>query len=287
VRFDPGDRVIEAVTVSRDYRSHVGPFGRSIGEDIRAVSEVSIDVHPGEILCVVGHAQSGKSTLLKLLAGAIRPTAGVVRFASTRERTGRLVVGDVGIANLSAKRSNRRSTGALLAKSRLALKPPDRTNMAVRLAGLEGLQRRSPRTYSTSQRWLFEVAWGVLSSDVLLVDDLFLLGGPDTKPGLRALLATYVRQWGGTLVFSSGDVADARKFADRVAVLDHGRCQVVGPTDEVAPPPPPAAFSVRLLGPAAVAFTGKRAAGQAGEALADVRIEGESAFLDLFRKVLS
>jgi ABC-type sulfate/molybdate transport systems ATPase subunit len=215
-----------------------------------------------------------------MLAGGTRPTDGVV--------TGRRPPPfEVGLEDLGENRSDRKSGGVLLARSRLARIAPGRAEQAIGLAGLEELQGRSPRTYSTSERWRFEVSRGALSSDILLVDDLFLPCERGATSQLRALLTAYVREWGGTLVFSTGDASDARNFADRVAILEEGRCRVIGPTDEVTPPPPPAAFSVRLFGPSAVAFTREHSAGQVGEALADVRVEGESAFLDLFRKVLS
>jgi ABC-type lipoprotein export system ATPase subunit len=48
--------------------------------DVVAVNDVNLDVKPGEFVLILGRSGSGKSTLLAMLAGLIRPTAGVVRI---------------------------------------------------------------------------------------------------------------------------------------------------------------------------------------------------------------
>ena len=47
---------------------------------LRALSEVTFDVHPREFVCVLGPSGSGKTTLLRILAGLIAPTSGSFMF---------------------------------------------------------------------------------------------------------------------------------------------------------------------------------------------------------------
>ena len=49
-------------------------------EGLVAISDVSIDVAKGEVVCVAGANGAGKSTLLKTIAGAVRPRSGSVTF---------------------------------------------------------------------------------------------------------------------------------------------------------------------------------------------------------------
>jgi ABC-type polysaccharide/polyol phosphate transport system ATPase subunit len=52
---------------------------RSRAEDFWALRDVTFEVRQGESLGLIGHNGSGKTTLLKVIAGILRPTAGVVR----------------------------------------------------------------------------------------------------------------------------------------------------------------------------------------------------------------
>src|SRR5574338_1002083 len=47
---------------------------------LRALEDISFDVHPREFVCVLGPSGSGKTTLLRILAGLIAPTSGSFRF---------------------------------------------------------------------------------------------------------------------------------------------------------------------------------------------------------------
>ena len=54
-------------------------FGTRRGE-VRAVDDVSLDLRPGQVVCLVGESGSGKTTAAKMAAGLRRPTSGEVRY---------------------------------------------------------------------------------------------------------------------------------------------------------------------------------------------------------------
>ncbi len=63
----------------RNINTHYGP--------IHILQDVSLDVYPGELICLLGGNASGKSTTLKTILGIVRPTSGVVEFAGEAVQT--------------------------------------------------------------------------------------------------------------------------------------------------------------------------------------------------------
>lgn len=76
----PGEVLLEAVDVERTYDI-------SADVQVRALRGVSLAIHAGEYLAIVGTSGSGKSTLLNLLGALDRPTGGVVSFRGRDVRT--------------------------------------------------------------------------------------------------------------------------------------------------------------------------------------------------------
>ena len=68
-------RLIELREVTKDYVTDAGPF--------RALHAVSLQADPGEFVAIVGRSWSGKSTLMNMLTGIDRPTAGSIHVAGT------------------------------------------------------------------------------------------------------------------------------------------------------------------------------------------------------------
>lgn len=87
---DAVDPVIRCHSVTREYRRNTGRSGLfrrgRTTPPVVAVSDVSLEVYPGEFVGISGPSGSGKSTLLHLLAGLDTPTAGGIEIAGTRVR---------------------------------------------------------------------------------------------------------------------------------------------------------------------------------------------------------
>lgn len=67
-----GRELISVEAVDLEYMGKTGP--------ISALSEITFHIYPGEFICVLGPSGCGKSTLLKILAGFLKPTAGLVKL---------------------------------------------------------------------------------------------------------------------------------------------------------------------------------------------------------------
>jgi len=72
--------LVEVRNVRKIYSSGSSAFGGRARGEVRAVDDVSLDIHAGETLGLVGESGSGKSTLGRLILRLVEPTSGSIRF---------------------------------------------------------------------------------------------------------------------------------------------------------------------------------------------------------------
>lgn len=202
------------------YRAVTKRFGSQV-----AVDDLSMRIARGEAVALLGPNGSGKTTTLKLAAGLIRPTGGNVtvgqpplapwapdarralsflpqRVAFPEALTGREVV-----------EFYRRLRGV----------PQGRSQEVLKFASLNGAGERAVGTYSGGMMQRLGLAVAMLpESDVLLLDEPTAALDPDGLAAFYALVEQ--RQAGGrTILFTSHQVGDVERLADRFLVLVHGR----------------------------------------------------------------
>ena len=207
--------VLEAASLVRDY----GP--------VRAVDHVSFRLGAGEFLSVFGPNGAGKTSLLRLLAGGLRPTSGEVRVSGVPLSPGdRAARGRIGIlSHLSflygrlTARENLRFHGRLHGLEDLDSRVPDR------LAGV-GLERYANRPVDTLSRGTVQrlaVARALLHDpDIVLLDEPYT--GLDAYAGamLQELLSA-LKDGGRTVVMVTHNLGRGLELADRVAIQVRGR----------------------------------------------------------------
>jgi osmoprotectant transport system ATP-binding protein len=198
----------------------------------RVLDRVSLTVPAGRTTVLLGPSGGGKSTLLRLMIGLIRPDAGTVRFGGTpltpqnirqlRHRMG-YVVQDGGLFPHLSAAANVTLMARLLGRPAGHIR--DRLATLSELARLPaGLLDRFPAELSGGQRQRVSLMRALmLDPEVLLLDEPLGALDPITRADLQADLRGIFRDLGKTVVLVTHDLAEAAFFADDVVLLAGGR----------------------------------------------------------------
>ncbi|WP_067682170.1 dipeptide ABC transporter ATP-binding protein [Nocardia miyunensis] len=219
-----------------------------------AVHDVSLSIHPGEIVALVGESGSGKSTtahaVIGLLPDNARITEGSIRVAGV----------DIARAREKLVRSLRGSTVALIPQDPMVgLNPTQRIGTqvaeAVRLRGIRGSQvktevidilrkagldeperrsQRYPHELSGGQRQRALIAIALAGEpDVIIADEPTSALDVTVQARILDHLESLVRESGTALLIITHDLAVAADRADRVAVMRQGRIVESGSPTEI------------------------------------------------------
>ena len=202
---------------------------------VTALRDVSLDVRPGEFVCLLGASGCGKSTLLNLVAGLDRPTGGELTLNTTRPSfmfqepallpwldAGRNVELPLRLAGVS--RSARR----------------DRARELLELVRLDGQARKRPHELSGGMRQRVALARALAATTqpgdpdatgLLLMDEPFAALDAITRDVLQGELLRVWQATGTTVLFVTHDVREALRLAQRVVLLSSRPGTVVGEWD--------------------------------------------------------
>ena len=205
---------LRAVEVSKRY-------GRR--EALRAVS---FEIRPGELVAVIGPNGAGKTTLLSLLAGIATATGGSVEHRG--RRPGWVPQQSAIYAKLSVAENLR-----LFARLEQVEDPERAVARMLAQTGLEDRAQDEVGELSGGNRQRVNIAVGLIGDPpILLLDE----PSASLDPRQRARLWELVRgltAHGTTVVYSTHNVAEAERCADRVLVLADGELLFAGTPDEL------------------------------------------------------
>jgi ABC-2 type transport system ATP-binding protein len=202
--------------------------GRTRAEDLWALRDVTFDVAEGETFALIGHNGSGKSTMLKVIAGILRPSAGTVR---QQGRIAALLELGAGFHPELTGRENVYLNASFLGLSR---RETDRVfDEIVRFAELEDFMGMAVKFYSSGMlvRLGFAVAVHV-DPEILLIDEVLAVGDESFQARCLDRVRTFQRE-GRTIVLVSHALDQVRQLCDRAVMLDHGRVHAHGSPDDV------------------------------------------------------
>lgn len=218
-----------------------------------AVDDVTLTVPTGSVTAVLGPSGCGKSSLLRVVAGLERPTAGTVRFddadvtrVPTHRRGFALLFQD---GQLFEHLSVAGNVGYALRLRRLArARREARVEELLALVGLEGYAARLPGTLSGGERQRVALARSLaVEPRLLLLDEPLSALDRDLRERLAADLHDVLRATGTTALLVTHDQEEAFAVADRMAVMRRGRLVQHGSLAEVWRHPVDA-WAARFLG---------------------------------------
>ena len=207
------------------------------GEDV--VHGVTFDVAEGEAVTIIGSNGAGKSTLFRAIVGILAATSGTIRFGDT-EITNRATykVSRLGLAYVPAERHlfPRMTVMENLVLGAFPGKPdPTRTDLVFEVfPRLAERRKQDAGTMSGGEQQMLAVGRALMSEPkVLMLDEPTTGLAPRLAREAYDALAT-LRDGGLTLVVAEQQVPLALDLASRGYVLENGRVELAGTSDELA-----------------------------------------------------
>jgi sulfonate transport system ATP-binding protein len=209
------------MTIASERQTRVAAELRHVNKwygDHHVLTDVSVRIARGEIVALIGRSGSGKSTVLRVLAGL-----------STDHTGDRAVTGPPALAfqepRLFPCRDVRTNVVYGLTRSRLPkVQAHERANRALADVGLADRAEAWPLTLSGGQAQRVSLARALVAEpELLLLDEPFGALDALTRLSMRGLLLDLWREHGFGVLLVTHDVDEAVALADRVLVLDDGR----------------------------------------------------------------
>jgi ABC-type polysaccharide/polyol phosphate transport system ATPase subunit len=235
-----GPVVIEARHVSKTFRiperridsfkeRATHPLTRRTYRQLRALRDVSFDVHLGEFFGIVGRNGSGKSTLLKIMASIYRRDAGRIRMAG---RLAPFIELGVGFNPELTSRENVLLNGVLMGLSRQQARR--RLDAVLDFAGLQEFADLKLKNYSSGM--MVRLAFAVMveaDADIMLIDEVLAVGDAAFAQKCMDVFRAR-REAGKTVVLVTHDMATVQSFCDRAMLIHDGEVRYLGEPEEAA-----------------------------------------------------
>lgn len=193
-----------------------------------ALKNVSFEVKKGDTLGLIGLNGSGKSTILKIIAGILRPTQGTVKV---KGKIAPLIELGAGFDGDLTGEENVYLNGALLGYSQSEMKKNYRD--IVEFSELENFMNVPVKNYSSGM--LSRLAFAIATigiPDILIVDEVLSVGDFRFQKKCEDRIKK-MQESGTTVLFVSHSIEQVKKICNKIVWLDHGKVRMYGNTREV------------------------------------------------------
>jgi len=203
------------------------------------IRDLSLSIHDGEIVSLLGPSGAGKTTILKTIAGLLQPAAGQILINNSpvnhlpaEKRDAVLIFQKpllfpfLNVAQNIGFGLKMQKTGRQQAEKKIA--------EIIEITGLNGLDNRKVHQLSGGQQQRVALARGlVLEPAILLLDEPLSNLDAELRQQMRELIQTVQKQTGTTMLFVTHDQSEALAISDRVCLLLDGRLRQTGKPEEL------------------------------------------------------
>ena len=207
--------------------------------DFVALDNVSLTIGEGEFMTFLGPSGCGKTTCLRLISGFEQPT------------TGQILIGGQDVSNDPPYKRNVNQVFqsyalfphltvreniefGLRMKKMSSEKIREKTDWAVAMTSLQGMEDRKPAQLSGGQRQRVALARAIVCEpQVLLLDEPLSALDAKLRTQMRTELKNLQKRLGITFIFVTHDQEEALSMSDRIAVMNKGRVEQIGTAAEI------------------------------------------------------
>lgn len=195
-----------------------------------ALKNISFDVRPGESVGLVGTNGSGKSTMLKIIAGVLSPTEGTV---TVNGNIAPLIELGAGFDRELTARENIYLNGALLGYRKEFI--DENFDRIVEFAELQKFMDMPLKNYSSGMvaRIAFSIAT-ITEPDLLIVDEALSVGDQFFREKCEQRISELVGSRKVTVLFVSHNAGQVKRVCERCIWIEKGNLRMDGPSVEVA-----------------------------------------------------
>lgn len=199
------------------------------------IENFNLAVEKGEFVTIIGSSGCGKTTILKMVNGLVRPVSGEILIdgrsiremdlTALRRNIGYAIQGSVLFPHMTVEKNIAYVPNLINKKDKA--KTAQAVEKWMRIVGLdEELKTRYPSEISGGQQQRVGIARALAASpEILLMDEPFGAVDEITRSSLQDEIARIHRETGITILFVTHDIDEALRLGTRVLVMNEGRAQ--------------------------------------------------------------
>lgn len=222
-----------------DTKLSINGISKAFSLDTAVLETVSFEVRNREFLSILGQSGCGKTTLLRILIGLIKPDKGfiikddvdITDFPPAKRKMGIVFQNYALFENMSALEN---VSYALRIHKETRCGAEEKAKELLAMVGLKTEMQRRPTSLSGGQQQRVAIARTLaMNPDLILFDEPMSALDIDTRLSLRQDLKDLQRQFGTTMIYVTHDQEEAFALSDRIMVLNNGRIEQIDSPQEI------------------------------------------------------